>query len=158
MHLYLYKMSSKKLQCCSTKLVMRVPNLGWPHKFSMQQKSQKVRTMIPATILSEKHALIALAITQQLKPTTWILNDIKEPTKIEHITHSIYQFPEELDVFWVCSIWKMDKTGWWLSPTPLKHMSSSMGRMTSQYEMENKSHHWNHQPGINNGIILAIMD
>ena len=26
-------------------------------------------------ILSEKHALIALAITQQLKPTTWILRN-----------------------------------------------------------------------------------
>ena len=33
------------------------------------------------------------------------------------------------------------------TPTPLKNMSSSMGRMTSHiYDMENNIHLWNHQP------------
>jgi len=85
-------------------------------------------------ILSEKHALIALAITQQLKPTTWIL---RNQQKIEHITHAIYRFPEELDVFFcVCPFGKW-KTGWWYT-YPSENISSSMGRIIP-YEMESKS-------------------
>ena len=35
-------------------------------------------------------------------------------------------------------------SGWWLFPTPLKHMSSSTGMMTFSNIWENKSHVPNH--------------
>ena len=44
------------------------------------------------------------------------------------------------------NLWIIYGYGWWLSPTPLKHMSSSIGMMTFPTEWENKIHVPNHQP------------
>ena len=39
-------------------------------------------------------------------------------------------------------------SGWWLSPTPLKNMSSSVGMITFPTEWNNKIHVPNHQSAI----------
>ena len=40
-------------------------------------------------------------------------------------------------------------TGWWLNPTPLTNMRSSVGMMKFPTEWENKIHVPNHQPDTN---------
>ena len=119
-YLYLYK-SSNKLQRCSTKLVMWVPNLGWPHKFSMQQKNRKFEPWYQQQTNFIWKTCFDSSSHHPTIETNYL--DIKEPTKIEHITHSIYRFPEELDVFFcVCPIWIHLENGKLVGgiPTPLK--------------------------------------
>jgi hypothetical protein len=46
---------------------------------------------------------------------------------------------------------RVSVSGWWLSPTPLKNMSSSVGMMKFPTEWKNKIHVPNHQPGLRTG-------
>ena len=106
----LYKISSKKLQRCSTKLVMWVPNLGWPTNFPCNKKNRKFEPWYQQQTNFIWKTCFDSSSHHPTIETNYL--DIKEPTKIEHITHSIYRFPEELDVFFVYvpfgSIWKME--------------------------------------------------
>ena len=60
------------------------------------------------------------------------------------LIHENIPFNHKKQSHWISSLTTMIPSGWWLNPTPLKNMTSSIGMMIFPTEWENKIHVPNH--------------